>query len=78
MYTSDIVTVAAYSAISAIMILAGLIFFIKYVKRKKFSLRESCEFMLPKEKAYSIALGNSGMIAYIVFAAIAFVLNIFL
>lgn len=75
-YMSDILTVMTYSVISMAMVIAGLIFFVKHLKRKKFSIRESCEFMLPKEKAYSIALGNAGMISFIVFSLVAFIINI--
>ena len=77
MYTNDILTVMAYSLISCAMVIAGLVFFVKYVRRKKFSLRESCEFMLPKEKSISIAFGNAGMISFVILSFATFFLNVF-
>ena len=75
-YYNDLLAVGAYSFITNALVIAGVILVISYIRRRKLSVPEVCDFRLPREHAFSTVVSNVGSIIFLSFSALTIILNL--
>lgn len=68
--------VGSYSIIQYAMLIAGIILFVKAVKKGKFKINSTYEYKIPNERMASVAILNPGTILYIILSILFFVMSI--
>ena len=75
-YYGDLAAIGAYSFFQNALVIAGVVLLISYVRQRKLTVHERCEFKLPREHAFSTVFTNVGSIIFFVFSALTIILNL--
>ena len=75
-FLKNAMLVGSYSIIQYAMIIAGVVLFVKSLKRGKFRIKSTYEYKIPSERVASIAIFNPGTILFLVLTVLIFVSNI--
>jgi hypothetical protein len=75
-FVKNTMIVGSYSIIQYAMIIAGTVLFVKAIKKKRFRIKSTYEYQIPKERAASVAILNPGTILFLVLTIATFVINI--
>lgn len=73
---ANVMIVGSYSMIQYAMIIGGAIMLFKFIKRKRYKIRDVWEYKLPREDAAGIIIANPGTIAFLVVSALLFAYSI--
>jgi len=75
-YYSDLAIIGAYTFFANALVIAGVILLISYIRKRRLSVPEICEFKLPRERAVSTVVSNPGTIIFLVLSALTIILNL--
>ena len=77
-FLKNAMIVGSYSIIQYAMLIAGTILLVKGIKKKKFRVKSTYEYQIPRERAASVAILNPGTILFLILTVAIFVVNIVL
>lgn len=75
-FLKNVMLVGSYSIIQYAMIIAGVVLFVKAVKRGNFRIKSTYEYKIPSERVASVAILNPGTILFLILTILVFVSNI--
>ena len=75
-FFANLMIIGSYSMIQYAMIVGGAIMLFKFIKRKKYKIRDVWEYKLPREEAAGIIIANPGTITFLVASALFFAYSI--
>ncbi len=75
-YFGDLAIFGAYSFFVNALVIAGVILFVIYIKKKLISVPEICDFKIPRGYALTVALANVGAILFLVFTGLTILGNL--
>lgn len=76
-FIGSIMAVISYSIVQYVICFSGIIVFINFVRRKKFSLQKACDVNVPKSRLFEVSVLNVGSILFILFSLFQFAVSIF-
>lgn len=74
-FIQNMMIVGSYSVISYTLVIAGIVMLVSFFKKKKYRIRETFEYKLPKERTASVVVLNVGTILFLVLSAATFVME---
>ena len=74
-FIQNAMLVGSYSVISYTLVIAGIVMLVSFFKKKKYRIRETFEYKLPKERTASVIVLNVGTILFLVLSVAIFALE---
>ncbi|MBE6644393.1 MAG: CPBP family intramembrane metalloprotease [Ruminococcaceae bacterium] len=75
-FFKNLMIAGSYSAIQYAMIIGGAVMLYKFIRSKKYKIRDYCEYRLPLDRAANIIIVNAGSIAFLVISVILFAYSV--